>query len=73
MIYSLLLTMLLLEESTCIDTTSQQLQKNSWVARGRNKKLCYCKQTAWHAVSVKILSTVETTNPQQIQVMKLEG
>jgi len=27
MIYSQLLTMLLLEESTCIDTTSQQLQK----------------------------------------------
>jgi len=40
------------------------------------KKLCYRKRTARRFMSVKILSTVETsciTNPQQIAVMELEG
>jgi len=41
-----------------------------------NKKLCYRRRTARRAMSVKILSTVETSstaNPQQIAVMELEG
>jgi len=39
-------------------------------------KLCYRRRTARHAVSVKVLSTVDTsctTGPQQIAVMELEG
>ena len=41
-----------------------------------NTKLCCHRKTARRAVSVKILSTVETsctTNPQQLAVIKLEG
>jgi len=41
-----------------------------------NKKLCYRRQTVRRAMSVKILSTVETsctTNAQQIKIMELEG
>jgi len=40
------------------------------------KKLCYRRRTARRAMSVKILSTVEISyaaNPQQIEVMELEG
>ena len=40
------------------------------------KKLCYYRRTARRTISVKILSSVETSctaNPQQIKVMELEG
>jgi len=44
--------------------------------QSRHKKLCYRRGTVRRVVSVNIVSTVETswtTNPQQIELIELEG
>ena len=52
--------------------------QDDYVIHGQrvNKKLCYRRRSSRRAMSVKILSTVETsckTNPQLIEVMELKG
>ena len=56
------------------------MQLESLIQIKYNKKLYYCRKTAWHDVSVKIFPNVAqqcsnnfTTSPEQIKVIETDG